>query len=293
MSTFASQKGSKTLHTELLATQDYRSFLRIFFRRHELDPSLSKVSFSSFAVRAGYASKSYPAEILSGKKRLQVQSIDKFCNGMKLNRRLSEYFRNLVLMEVSNEKTSNSQSILNLKSRNKEIREKYLRAHSPLENQLRQSGQENILLQENFPEVYAALGSPERGASLLEISKRSGLKENEIEKILLSLDLAKVIKKIDGRFYLNSSTLDLKFLQSNEYFKKNFTRSTTKALKRMEKQVQDQQSLFMTQTFSVNSNKMKDLKLKLEETILSFADEAESAEGDSIAEICISFTKSH
>lgn len=46
----------------------------------------------------------------------------------------------------------------------------------------------------------------------------------------------------------------------------------------------------MTQTFSVNSQKLNEFKKNLAELISDFAAESESVDGDAIAEVVIGFT---
>ncbi len=282
----------KKLVADLLACNDYRSFLEIFFKSKKSSENKSGLSFQAFAKRAGYASKSYPAEVLSGKKRLKLQSVEKFSNGMRLNQELSDFFKNLVMIDLINQGEIGLPDLETLKARNSKIAEKLLKRHQRIENAETYNGLQKILLQKNFPDVFASMGSTKSGASINEICSRTGFIEAEVQKIVKDLQSANIIVCRENRYYLKTGNLDLKFLKSDDYFKKNFIRSSRKALTRLPTQIESKKALYMTQTFSVQSHKLPELKTKLEELILKFTDESESANGDLISEICLSFTTS-
>ncbi|HEY8269849.1 MAG TPA: TIGR02147 family protein [Pseudobdellovibrionaceae bacterium] len=276
----------------LLACQDYRAFMALFFQRSS-DPKKrpKKLSFQRFSTLAGYASKSYPAEILSGRKNLKYESIEKFAKGLSLNQTLSEYFKNLVLIDLTNSGVTDF-NIEDLKKRNDSIRIKIIAGIKDLRSskKMNYSGLQKVLLQENFSQVFAALGSPQVGASLKEIKNRTGLEIERLVKILSNLEKEKVIRRIENRYFLESNSIDFEFLESDIYFKRNFVRSSTKALKCFDKQSRSASALYMTQTFSVHTEKLPALKNTLSSILREFSENAECPDGDQVAEICLSFT---
>ncbi|MBK9321807.1 MAG: hypothetical protein IPM97_02425 [Bdellovibrionaceae bacterium] len=266
--------------------------MEVFFKTKNSSKNRSSISFQAFAKKAGYASKSYPAEVLSGKKRLKLQSVEKFSNGMRLNQELSDFFRTLVMIDLVNHGEIGLPTLEFLKKRNLKIAEKLLKRFQRIQSADSHKGLQKVLLKKNFPEVFASMGSAKSGANINDLCLRTGLSEFEIRNIVKDLQEAEIIVHVEDRYYLKNGNLDLKFLKSDEFFKKNFTRSSEKALKRLPLQMESKKSLYMTQTYSVQSHMLPELKVQLEEMILKFADESEFANGDVVAEICLSFTTS-
>ncbi len=274
-------------YSKLLKCEDYRTFLRSFF--HE-ENSPYKLSYQAFANRAGYSSKSYLSEILSGKKTLSFSSTEKFCKGLGLNKALSDFFKNLVLMDLKR-RSYLEKEINELKKKNYEIELKILSSFNKIDVLNSKTTLHTIMLQENFPGVYASLGTPQEGSTLEEIAARTCLSKSTVRNILTAMEEVKIVAKRDeDRFYALTNSLDFDFLNSNEYFKRNFIRSSERAIKRLSSQIEDQNSLFMTQTFSVDSKNLPKLKEALKEFIHNFSNESENSNGNKISEICISFT---
>ena len=94
------------------------------------------------------------------------------------------------------------------------------------------------------------------------------------------------------RYFLDQSFLDLDYINTHEYFILDFKRSVEKMYNRLDKQVQNDDALFMVQTFSIKQNSINLLKEKIAELIIEHAEEFEDPEGDTIAEICIGLTRS-
>lgn len=250
------------------------------------------ISQNQLSIRAGFSSKSFLSEILSGKKRLNLNSAEKFSKGMRLRKNLAQYFRNLVAIEMANNGLLNKSEINSLTLENEKIVSKatskiYIDASSQGEIE----SKKKIMLQENFPIVFAALGSSSEGATVEDVFKRTGIPISRIQKILLEMTEINFIKATDHRYFAPSNLVDFDFLNTDEYFKSNFERSSSRALKKLKSAspVSDRKCLYMTQTFSVDTQNLSALKEKLKNLILEFADSAEYASGDKVSEICISF----
>ncbi|MGL1937324.1 MAG: TIGR02147 family protein [Fibrobacterales bacterium] len=86
---------------------DYVSYLNDWYtHKKEHNPAFS---YQNFSKACNFKSKSFIAEILKGKKQLSRRSITNFTEGLKLNKRETEYFTNLVFFRTA--KTSSEQTL--------------------------------------------------------------------------------------------------------------------------------------------------------------------------------------
>ncbi len=277
---------SMTLNLELIEASTPIEFLKIFLNSRR---GVKKMSYRQFSKKAGYSSKSYISEILSGKKPLTRYSAENFLRSMNLNKDLSTYFRNLVSIELveSEQLTALNKSLLisqNEKLKFK-LKSKLIDKRSSSKDKVA-----NILLKNNFPTIFAALGSAESGASIDEIAGRSNLTVQDIKVVLLDMVQIDMVNVINDRYYAKNNLVDLDYLKSDQYFIENFIRCSARAQDRLKKKSNNKNSLFMTQTFSAPSGRMQELKDRLKAIIIDFADDTEDSVGDSVLEICISFT---
>lgn len=283
----------------------YRDFLSLFFTTSKIPRSNpKKISFQKFSTLAGYSSKSYPAEILSGKKNLQLSSVDKFAKGLNLNQNLTLFLSNLIQIEsLRNEinfeinethKKKIISNLLELENLNINLRNKIFKNFKTkdINNKVLKSNLSSVILQKNFPEIYCSMGSLEFGASLDDIKNRSGLPEKAILKIITQLLNEELISKINDRYFVVENSLDLNFLNTDEYFKYDFMRSLEKIKNKFDQQSKSHEALFLTQTFSVKKSRLQELRNKLIQTISEFSNEYEDSNGDTIGEICVSLTTS-
>lgn len=79
---------------ELFRYLDYRQFLRDWYR--EAKRTGRPLSFRAFSQRAGFHSPNVLHLVMSGKRNLTEESIQKFSAGLQLNKQEREFFRNLV-----------------------------------------------------------------------------------------------------------------------------------------------------------------------------------------------------
>jgi len=283
-------KMTLNLWLELAKARSSVEFLRSFL---EFGRPNKKFSYSQFSKKAGYSSKSFISEILSGKKKLTLDSAEKFSKGMSLNKDLGLYFKNLVAIELIERgqlKTHNKNSLIleNEKIRSKLSSKVQLKPTSDdLQEKIRKT-----LLKNHFPTVFAALGSQDLGASVAEITQRTHLTTMDIKGILLDMASIGVVYLKGDRYFAKNNLVDLDFLKSNQYFVENFLRCSSRAQHRLRKNTNNTSSLFMTQTFSVHSSRLPELKERLKAVIIEFADDAENSLGDCVSEICVSFTSS-
>ena len=73
---------------------DYREFLRDWYAYAK--KSRASVSFRSFSKKAGFQSTNFFKLVMEGKRNLTEESLNKFAEGLDLNKQEKEFFRNLV-----------------------------------------------------------------------------------------------------------------------------------------------------------------------------------------------------
>ncbi|MFN8846043.1 MAG: TIGR02147 family protein, partial [Bdellovibrionales bacterium] len=168
-----SKSWDSNFEKKALAAANYRQFMGLFFDKKNGFESPRAMSFQQFSQRSGFASKSFAADILAGRKKITPLSVDKIILGLSLNKVWAEYFRALVAMEEPrfwNEKIEGS----DYKKKCDQIRNRLLKKGTVVRAGISQQAKElEILALPNFPMVFSALGSLEKGARFEEIMKRT------------------------------------------------------------------------------------------------------------------------
>ena len=166
----------KPLLEILTSAEDYRSFLG-----KALGPSAreGRVSYASFARKAGFASRSYPRDVISGRRRITTKTLHAFVRGFGLSGDAKAYFTWLVAL---NEPEVNTQGLDVA-----EIREKLTRLKSRLGKRavdLPANRAEALFRSAQWLEVYASLGTLEEGSDLARICAVTKLPEVTTRRVL-------------------------------------------------------------------------------------------------------------
>jgi len=271
-----------------LRAENYRAFLRGFF----IDASYRKcpkvLSYQEFATRAGFASKAFLNDVIAGKKRLTPSSIGKAAVGLGLNVQWADYLKYLVASEEPAFQSKQQPREYFLKRLSGQ-REKLLR--SKRAKRVSALGPIATFLDQDFPDIYAALGDVVTGETVTMIAARANLPKARVEEVLEKMAQTGFAKTADsGRYIPLVEALEADTLGTSEVFKADFFRSLEKAKRRFDTQANSKSSLFMVQTISVSKSQLPKLREKMAELIVEFADSAENAAGDAVAEICVGFT---
>lgn len=274
----------------LLTRPSYREFLRVFFDKDVKWVSPRPLSYSGFAARARFSSKAFLRDVIEGDKRLTPNSFWQVVDGLKLDDLWSEYLRCLVSFE---EEGFHSR----VETRDRVTRrltglKKQIRLRQKIRNLKGDGELVRVFLSEGFPEVYASLGEGDKPVQLPDVVRRSGFEEARVKAILARMQEVNLIEILEnGEGYLpRQGALQADALYSSEVFALDFARAVEKVKARFAKQSNSDSSLFMVQTFAINSRSLPKLRVELAKVIETFATEAEDAEGDGVADICIGFT---
>lgn len=100
------QAGKSSSLPDIYNAKDYRSFLRDYFESKKAKNP--KYSFSVFSRFLGFTSRSFIQDVISGKKNISLESLDKF--RVLFPRRVDsfEHFRKLVLRDQTKKDTERS-----------------------------------------------------------------------------------------------------------------------------------------------------------------------------------------
>jgi uncharacterized protein (TIGR02147 family) len=79
---------------EIFFYTDYRAFLKGYYEA--LKKSMPGFSYKYMAERAGFSSRSFQKLVIDGKKNLTKESVYKIAKALRLNKKATEYFENIV-----------------------------------------------------------------------------------------------------------------------------------------------------------------------------------------------------
>lgn len=246
-----------------------------------------KLSYSEIARKAGFSSRSYPREIFTGRRAITRDACLPLGKALELNAGERKYFSALVELDIA-KREKNDTRIAIIEDRLEKYR---LRGSQNREASLSEADLPRIHF---WAEIYAALGEPEVGATIEEISQRvrrfpAHLAEAKLRPVLEELvrngiaTLGKNDRYIAKDFYLLFSKhkhhgIALSF----------FKLATKEMLKRSSKEFSSPSALYRAISVSVDSKRLPELCRKLQETVDRFIEDAEAPRGDRIANLVLS-----
>jgi uncharacterized protein (TIGR02147 family) len=273
---------------ELLSVSNYRQFLAKIFSY--LKTRSSGFSYGSFAQKAGFSSRNYLRDIMNGDKRMTVAAFPKICRGLKISGEWKKYLALLSAIdeqEMNPENWSKDKILQKLEKSKGRIQKKVITGPEPKNLKFFESS--------NWLPIYAALGSVERGSSLHEIEKRTGISRATCQQVLEELYAHNVIRwdKSTDRFF--PSTLHYVFneMGKDKFFKRSFLRTSKRVSEAAERTFENDDRLFFSSVFSVDRAKLPEFKIQLRELLLSFVDSVEDDQGTTVAELAVGLLPTH
>ena len=259
----------------LFASASYRAFLRDYMKK-------TKISYRSLASKAGFASKSYLRDVQVGQKKLTERSLPKLMQALELNADSRKYFRLMVSFEEYNASSAEIK------------KDEIKRRMSRIKNRVcaKQDGFQVKALysMKHCLDVYASLGSLEKGASLAEVVMRSRLGQDEAQGVLNELVRQNIIYSEKDRYFVVNEHLVYDALAKNISFQENYVSSLQEAQVLANEKFDRKDQLFLNSTYSISKKNMPKLRQELRELLLRFADTTEEAEGDCLARLVVAFT---
>lgn len=260
----------------LIKCDNYRSFLLDAF--HYMKSVKTGYSLTLLARKIGCKSKSYPNDVMNGRRSLSAGYAPGFASAFGLKGDSRKLFLKLVELEKTADKEELIKEIDHLKYRLKNQRD--LKNKKPTE--LFESG--------DWIDVYASLGSLENGSSLTDIQKRTGLSTAVILKTLKHMQDKRMIKhdlKTD-RYHAGNLHYFFEDVSYDSFFQKRIM----DLLKRAESTASSyatgtvpKKDFFHCSTFSILEKDVPKIKAELRDVLNKFSQDAEFSDGDKLAHV--------
>jgi uncharacterized protein (TIGR02147 family) len=260
----------------LIKCDNYRSFLLDAF--HHMKSVKRGYSLTLLARKIGCKSKSYPNDVMNGRRSLSAGYAPGFASAFGLKGDSRKLFLKLVELEKTTDKEELIKEIDHLKYRLKNQRD--LKNKKPTE--LFESG--------DWIDVYASLGSLEKGSSLAEIQKRTGLTASVILKTLKHMQDKSIIKydSQTDRYYAGNLHYFFEDVSYDSFFQKRIM----DLLQRAESTASNyatgtlpKKDFFHCSTFSILEKDIPQIKTELRDVLNKFAQDAEFSDGDKLAHV--------
>jgi len=249
---------------DLFESQTYRKFIErwLEFREQQKHP----LSYADISRRAGFASRSFPRDVLLGKKRLTIASLYPMIRGLGLFGDFASFFKLLIEAEHPDCRTgkiSDEQILRRLQHFRSRTNKQFL---SSLRDPKTTVNTKLALFQ-----VFASLGN-ESGATIKDIIKRSGLPKYDVTKMLQILTTSGAIQQDGTRWKANLGHLNATGLEKSDGFEKIFKEAHSSALTALPHLFGTEEALYFVTCFSVNQYKLPEIKSRLRALLLEYAE---------------------
>ncbi len=265
------------------SVENYRQFLKLALES-QFNKN-GKPNLAEFSRRAGFASRSFIVDVLGGRKHLTVRSFPKVVQALKLKGDLRSFFETLVFLEEP-ELRPKSYKEASLQQKLQALRIRL--QQKSITNNPRSKSQKLFSTKHVFT-VYAALGSQEKGASLAEISERTGLSDNTILSTLDILREQGCVRFSRARYFATLVHFDIEALGENQGFLSIFKASLEQLALTADRKKNDPETLIFHSAFSVEKYRLAELKNKLEQLLFDFVTSEQVDDGNTVAKLSVGF----
>lgn len=274
----------KEFREELLFAKDYRQFIAEALSILRKDKR--GFSLAAFARKAGFGSRGFIVDVVSGKKRLTSRSLPKVVKGLGLKGKYRQLFVTLVEL---------SEPDISAQPKKPEVlQDKIKRLRSEIISQKRQksltdsSSPSNLYSSLDFLMVYSALGSFELGASLDQILQRTSLEKVAVKKLIIQMKEQQIAEEKVGRFFAINSHVVFEEIGRNQAFQKTYQETLTQVRSRS-KEMDCEDKLFFHSTLPLNKSDMPELRKHLRESLTQFVHDHQVDDGDHVSLVQLAF----
>ena len=139
-------------------------------------------------------------------------------------------------------------------------------------------------------EIYAVLGQPDLGATLEEISVKTGLSPAKCQTVLAEMvDQHLVRIGAEGRFIANQSHLSFSGFGGDDFVGHYFRESLRDVARWVEADFKSTKKLFSNSVVSIDSRRAAEFKEELRDLVDRFAERAEDPNGDRLDRLVVAF----
>lgn len=236
---------------------------------------------ASICRKAGFASRSYFSEVLSGKKGLSRDSMLRLKSALKLTGVVGKLFELLAIQSNPGIDPRMDQKQIGQKISN-------LRAEIKRANDLNHKEIKPDLNRPELFQVYAALGSIDSGSNLEQICYRTGLSKSTVKRALqLMMDQGFVEGKEDRYFAVTSKADNLS--STDHEAVSELIKKVCFSLQRNRSVIaKDKANLNVYSAFSIRREQMYKFKQTLQKAVFDVLDEFQDDDGDCVEQIFLS-----
>lgn len=235
-------------------------------------------TYARLSRLAGLGSRSYIRDVITGAKRLNPKLVLTLSKALGLTGDLRSYFE--ALAERDEEACRISGRSTAQFARAVESARKRL-----LQREKAVSVGDRAFAVEHLPLVYAALGDNQHGASIGEISKRTGLGAPKLLPVLERMKEMQLIRSTAGRYFATENHFSVSGLSASEVFRQHFISSAENAVASIKQRMASDDALFFSSSYSVRSDRLADLKADLRALLLRYVDVSEDSIGDRVVSL--------
>ncbi|MBL7542874.1 MAG: hypothetical protein JNL11_03615 [Bdellovibrionaceae bacterium] len=257
---------------------DYRSFMQSYItwkKSHK-----KSYGYASLARAAGFAARSYPRDVILGKRDITAASITRFSKAMNLSGEAARCFHILVCQDRPELFDS---------SLGDSIKSSLAKSKAKLAQYIENRNQSSVRIyhQNSWPLVYASLGTVDEGASLEDVCHRTRFPSYTCRQILKEMIVQELVSfdSEKRRYFAKNSHLMYQNLGGNSGFKNFYLNSLHRAEVKSRKDFLRKDRLFFASAISVKKSQVIKYRTQLRDLLDSFAESVESPEGDEVVTI--------
>lgn len=267
--------------SDLLKAEDSRVFLKLALALQY--QKKGKANLSDFSRRAGFSSRSYLSEYLSGKKGLSRDGIQRIVSSLKLPRNYLRIFELLVMREQPELRSrgATTESLEQKLLETKELIQSLSAGASRVRNPRRFYAKTSLL------EVFASLGTSKNGAAFAEILHRCKLKPEVVQEALVTLLQEGAAIKKEGRYFAAAAQLDFLGLSANEGLAEVIQEVCERTRNDAARIIDESSNLVLYTTLSVNRSRRAEFKRRLREAVVEILDQFQADDGDAVEKLFI------
>lgn len=263
---------ANALAEKVVTSGEFSSFLKNWIAFQFPDASLTGI-----ARKCGIFSKGSLHDILSGRRRPSFETVRNLARGLKITGPERALFLKLWELSKAGNRNANSDAFLD------ELREKIRTKNS-------KKKYDRIPSLAGWDHVYAALGPCEKGATLGQISDRTGITKKKCDEILTQLLKLELAEHVADRDVYRARVLHGVFETGSNAEKEYLVGKAAGLRKRVAENFENAESaLFRSFVFSVSPDRFPELRNRMKRLLDDFVDESENPSGSSIAELFMAF----
>ncbi len=267
---------SEYLTSVLIRSNHYREFLTQAF--DYLKRSKKNYSLTILANKIGCKSKSYPREVMTGRRKLTYDYADRFALAFGIKGESKKLFIKMVELERTAEspQLKNEISVLKKRLMNRSIH--------------KEKKPYDLFTESTWVDVYAALGTIDQGATMNEIIQRTNMTEAKLSLILNAMKQKELIEidSVTNRFKPGVLHHFFEDVEKDMIFQNRFLEVLDKVKQKARVSGPNIAELFQCSTLSVNAANLPRLKKELRELLNKFVQDSEEADGNKLAHILVS-----